>query len=514
MLSSRSVSTRFLFSVGANGLRALVSLLAGLVLARNLSPAGYGNVTYLLASFVAIRALVDMGSSSAFYTFIARSDRGRRFYLLYFAWLALQFVGTLALVALVLPRSVLDDIWFGHSRGMIVLALVASFLQQQIWTTITQLGEAARRTVIVQSLSLAVVSLHLALVVTLQALGFLSVRTVLIAIACEYALAVPVAAALLKRATDHAPVTEPATRAILGEYWRFCRPLMVIAVAAFLYEFADKWLLQRFAGAQQQGYYQIAAQLAAVSLLAATSILNILWKEIAEASARGDAARLKFLYTRVNRGLFVLGATVSCFLIPWSRELVALLLGPEYQESWPVLALMLLYPIHQSMGQVNTTVFMASDRTRSYMRVALAGQIVSLPVAYFALAPASGVLVPGLALGAYGLALKMVVMNVLLVNLQAWIVARFQHWRYEWGYQVAGIALLLGLGVLVKAIAVALVPGALVAELAWPFIVGVIVAGILYLAGVACVLYAWPSLAGVDREGLRVMLARLAPARS
>ena len=79
-----SIKKRFIFSVGANIARAAVSLMVGLLVARGLGPADYGNLAYLLGSFWAIRALLDMGASSAFYTFIARRDRGNPYYFLYF----------------------------------------------------------------------------------------------------------------------------------------------------------------------------------------------------------------------------------------------------------------------------------------------------------------------------------------------------------------------------------------------------------------------------------------------
>jgi len=505
-----SVKTRFLVSVGANALRGVVSLCTGLLIARRLGPPEYGDLTYLLASFVAIRALLDLGSSNAFYTFISRSPRGRQFYSLYFGWLLLQLTLSVLLVAVVFPQDVLQSIWLGHPRDLILYALVASFMQQQVWTTITQVGESSRLTVRVQILGLAVVAVHLVIVIALKLTDLLSVQSVLAAIAAEYLVALTIATRLL-----HTPASSAAicsnVRETLRQYWRFCRPLIVIALTAFLYDFADKWLLQRFAGSSQQGFYQIAAQLAAVSLLATTSILNIFWKELAEASARQDKARLARLYNKVNRGLLMLGALVSCFLIPWAKQLVMLLLGEAYQDSWPVLALMLLYPIHQSIGQVNATTFMACERTKEYMVIALIGQMAALPVSYFLLAAPTVAPVPGLGLGAYGLALKMVGVNILLVNLQAWIIARFNHWKFEWFYQLATIVPLLALGYLAKAMAELVVSTDASSDLRLHLVAGMLIAGVLFLPCAAALLWLQPRLAGLEREELDTLVAKLQP---
>lgn len=490
----------------ANVLRAALSLATGLLVARGLEPSHYGDLTYLLGSFVAIRALLDMGSSNAFYTFISRQPRGRRFYLLYFGWLLLQFAVCLLMVAAVLPQGAIERIWLGHSREMILLALSASFMQQQVWTTITQLGESGRLTVKVQALGLAVAFTHLAIVAALVLMGALTVKAVLLALVGEYLVLLPFASQLLRiPELLSSALAEPPSAVILAGYWRFCRPLVVVGLMAFVYEFADKWLLQRFGGSSQQGFYQIAAQMSAVSLIATTSILNIFWKEIAEASAREDKERLARLYKKVSRGLLMLGAVVSCILIPWSQQIVVVLLGSAYQASWPVLALMLLYPIHQSTGQVNAAMFMACERTSAYMAIAVAGQLLSLPISYFLLASPTQQPIPGLGLGAYGLALKMVGLNLILVNFQAWMIARIGGWKFQWAFQLVGIAVLLLLGYLSKFCATALFGGSGALDLP----LSALASGCLYAAACACFLWACPWIAGAERGEFGLLLGSL-----
>ena len=75
VLHSTSVKLRLVVSVGSNALRALISFFTGLLIARALNPAGYGDLMFLLGSFVAIRSLLDMGSSSAFFTFLSQRSR-------------------------------------------------------------------------------------------------------------------------------------------------------------------------------------------------------------------------------------------------------------------------------------------------------------------------------------------------------------------------------------------------------------------------------------------------------
>ena len=515
-MTSASVKTRFLVSVGANAGRAGISFLAGVLIARGLSPVGYGDLFFLLGSFTAIRALMDMGTSSAFYTFIAQRARERAFYLVYFIWLALQFLVTVLVVLVILPDTMIDRIWLGHSQDVILLAFFASFVQQQVWTTIIQICEAVRKTVMVQLTGLVVVVIHLGIVLFLMEVDWLSIHSVLITLLGEYLIAAMVIWWLLHHQAGHSTAALDGKKFYLkdtfSEYWVFCRPLLIIAIVSFFYEFLDRWLLQRFGGSEQQGFYQISAQFAAVSLLATASILSIFWKEIAEAHEQGDHIRVERLYHKVSRALLMLGAVISCFLIPWSEQLALLLLGDAYADAWPVLAVMFLYPIHQSMGQINGTMFMACKRTKSYMNITLLGMLISIPVSYFMLVSSDEWLIPGLALGALGLAIKMVGLNVFLVNVQGWMLARYHGWKYQWKYQVVGVLSLFGLGYLVKMFTVLMVVDIFLADVDKLTIVFMMIAaGFLYLVVVLIFVWFCPRLFGAEREEIQLFLGKRVP---
>lgn len=507
MLFSTSVKTRFLVSVVANGIRAIIGFTSSLLVARGLNPAGYGDLMFLMGSFVAVRSLLDMGTSSAFYTFLSRHTRGHRFYLSYFSWLTLQFFITLLLVALIIPDSIFERVWLDNSREIVIIAFLATFMQQQIWQTVTQIGESMRKTVRVQLLNLFIAMTYLVMVSLLLVSGSLSVVSVLLLIIFQYVVTTLWAFWFLREDRVERVEKDASFKQILREYWVYCKPIIVVSLVSVLYDFADKWMLQRFGGASQQGYYQIAAQFSAISLLATTSILNIFWKEVAEAWAKCDSIRVAMLYNKVSRGLVMLGAIITGFLLPWSKQIVTIFLGPAYLDAWPVLAIMLLYPIHQSMGQIGNVTLMASGNVQKYMIVRIINLLVATVITYFVLAPSSGVLIPGLGLGAIGMASKTVLLGVVLVNIQAWFVARYCEWKFDWVYQVVGIPLMIGLGFVAEKFAEMFwaINNVSVAELLVP----VIIASLLYMFMVMAAIWRLPWLIGMDQEQLVILSRRL-----
>ena len=452
-MSTRSIKTRFLVSFGSTLARGIIGLLSGLLVARGLSPNGYGDLMFLLGSFTAIRSLLDMGTSNAFYTFIAQRPRGQKFYLYYMGWLALQFILAILVVAAIMPGWMLEKTWLGHARQVVVLAFVATFLQQQVWQTVNQIAEASRKTVSVQLLGLGVAVAHLALVSLLLIFRWMAVTAMLWLFVVEYAAAVLVAFLLLNERKADPVVSQNADcsfRRVMNEYWIYCRPLILISLLTFVGEFADKWFLQRFGGSNQQGYFQIAFQFSAVSLLVTSSIINIFWKEIAEANEQKKWDVVAALYHRVNRGLFMVSAGMSGFLIPWTREIVGTVLGQQYALSVPAFMVMFLYPVHQSMGQVGSVMMWASGRTNTYMKLVAAVSFLSLPLAYIVQAPTSDPLLPGLGLGAVGMALKTVAVNIVSVNVLAWVISRYYRWKFDWFYQVSGLAISIVVGYVLK----------------------------------------------------------------
>src|SRR5207302_11280701 len=180
------VIVRFGATLLANSLRTGLSFLSGILIARGLGASGYGDLNFLLGTFAAFSQLLDMGTSSAFYTFISKRRRGEKFFLLYMGWLSFQFVATIAVIGLLLPADALQRIWLGHDREIILLAFVASFFMTQLWGMVSQLGEAIRQTVVVQVGASVQAIAHLALVAAAFYWGWLNVQIVMWLLVGEY----------------------------------------------------------------------------------------------------------------------------------------------------------------------------------------------------------------------------------------------------------------------------------------------------------------------------------------
>lgn len=494
---SYSIRRRFAFTLGANLFRALLGFVTGMLLARWLGPESYGNMAFLLGTFLGVRQLLDMGSSAAFFTFLSQRPRSKGFVRSFLVWLALQFFIPVCVVGLLFPSQWVATIWQGEQRGLVLLAFAAAFMQHSVWPVIQQAGESQRQTVWVQGVGLVVAVAHLLAVLVLWWSDMLGLYAIFVAIALEYLLAAIVA----QKRFFYAPASADdlavvGGTSVLRRYLRYCLPLIPYSWVGFAYEFADRWLLQNYGGGVKQAYYAVGAQFSAVALLATSSVLRIFWKEIAEAHHQGDHVRTGMLYQKVSRLLYLVGAMIAGFFIPWAEDLLRLFLGAAYAGGATTLAIMFLFPIHQSMGQIGGTMLYATERVSIQVVTGIFFMILSMGASYFMLAPGDAI-VPGLGLASEGLALKMVVMQIISVNVVAFIIARTWGWSFDWGYQLVSLLGCVVLGWVAKSVVFGLVGyGDLVLAFAMSL------AGLLYLLLMALFIYALPWLSGMTRHEL------------
>jgi O-antigen/teichoic acid export membrane protein len=440
-----TVAKRLVFSIVANTTRAVISFITGMIVARSLGPEQYGIFSFLLASFIAIISLLDMGSSGAFFSFISKRIRSKKFFIYYIYWLLFQFSLFVIIILVITPDKWLHILWKGESRQLILIAFIAVFFQHQIWGAIAQIGESQRLTTKVQILGVVIAFIHFVLVVLFLWQDRLSIDLIYYLIIFEFIVAAIVARLTFPLEFSDEKITFNQT---LKGYWVFCKPLIPYTSLGLIMSFSDTWLLQHFGGAVEQAYYAVALQVSGVSLIFTSAVIRILWKEVAEANESNNKERIVYIYKRINSILFMLGALISGFLLPWTEEIILLLLGDEYIEGVLVMSIMMLYPIHQSLGQINGTMFYALELTKSYSIIGMLGMLISIVFSYLVLAPASAD-IPGLGLGSIGLGYKMVIVQFIWINFYMWWLARYMNWEYSFLYQVVGLTVFLTLGFIV-----------------------------------------------------------------
>jgi len=485
-----SPSRRFLITLAAQSAKSAFSFLAGIVVARGLGPNDFGNLSFLLGSFAGIRAILDLGSSYAFFTLTAQRPRSRVFYLYYASWFLLVQMGLPVLCMMVLlPDRTLDTLWLSQPRDLVVLAFLASTMQYALWPQLIQLGEVVRHTHLSQSLTLAIAVMHLLLVAALHAVGWLTIPVVLSLTATEFLVGSVYAFFLMPRPwlAGAPPDTLPS---VFREFRIYCQPLIVSTALTAASGWAEVWMLQHFGGAVAQAYYSLGLQFSFISLITTTALQNILWREMAELEGRGDEAQIRNVYLKSSRALLLTAAIPAAFLVAWTPEVTELALGTRYRDAASVVAVFFLYPIGQSLYTLAVVTFLAMRATRVLSILSSCYMGLGVVVSYFALAPATAT-IPGLGLGALGLSLKLVVLSFAYVLVLEYWIRRTKGWPHDWAHRLRLLGVVFALSGLAR------LAGA--TAVAWlPPLEAMIATALIFIAAVGAVLARWPGLAGVS----------------
>lgn len=429
----KSIRKRFGFSLLTNILKAILTFGSGIIVARGMGPEDYGRFIFLLGTFTAIKQLLDMGTSVAFFTFLSRSERSLKFINIYLLWLFIQFLVQLLIIYLIIPDSWFQVIWHGEARYLVIISFLATYTQSSIWSSFALIGESQRLTVWVQGITFCIAVIHFLLIAILAILDSLDIPIILVILILEWLIAsfLIYPQFNFKENFDHLDTM----RSVFYEFYNYCRPLIFYTWLGFIYEFADRWFIQAFAGSSHQAYFSIASQFSSVGAIVSGSIINIFWKEVAEEYFKKNINRVSDLYTRISRGLFFFSACVMGLFFPWASEILTIFLGESYIDGKITLMIMFFYPLHQSIGQLGGALAYATGQVSTYVKIGLFIMPLSIIFSYILIAD-DNFLIPGLDLGAIGLALKSVIVQIISVNVITFFLARNLFLKYEWLFQL------------------------------------------------------------------------------
>jgi O-antigen/teichoic acid export membrane protein len=291
-----------------------------------------------------------------------------------------------------------------------------------------QLGESKAETVLVQKVNFLAQTARLLLLAGLYFLSLLTLDTFIVVsyVSSVFTIAVILFTFLIKKRKEYFSFVYSYidAKGIVKYLVRYCIPLIVLTLVIFGHDFFDRWFLQTVAGSVEQAYFSLAFQWSAISLLFTTSMLNIFWREIAVSFGENDFDRMRTMFLKASKALYFLSSAIAFFVAFNAEGLLSHLVGDKYLHAKVVIILLAFYPIHQTFGQINGAFYYATERVSLYRNLTIVGLIFGVATSYFLLAP-NNAIIPGLQLGSLGLALKMLIVNIITVNLILYYNTRF-----------------------------------------------------------------------------------------
>jgi O-antigen/teichoic acid export membrane protein len=487
---------------------ALTGIAVDALGSRALGPADYGQYYFLQQFFTQILTLLSGSISLAFVVRTARRPGSQGFTFVYLAWLLAIPVLMEAFITLSEYTGFARLLWPDSAILYIHLGAIASYLLF-LGREGTGMGDAYGLTVQSEWVRVVQRILAFALVIILFSIHWLGLKNFFLYNCFVNGTLVIALFVVLRRHGKLVFLRNPfrpiCLRAAGKYFYDYSSPLVIYLLFATAAVVFDRWLLQVVAGNVNQGFFSLAAQISQMMMLFVTAFMPLLMREMSIAHGAADKERLRLLFKRSLENLYFLSGFLACFVAVFCDRISVLVGGKLFAASALPVALVVLSAMHRTCGQVTSTVYYAMGKTALFRNIAVITSLLGIALTYVLVGPTQYF---GFGLGANGLALKTFLYEMIAVNIYAYFAAGCLGMRY-WNIalqQLVCAGPLITVAGLVR-LALSLLPTPSMEQVGLGFHIGI--AGIFYTAIVMLVVYAWPRVAGLERDELERFKSRL-----
>jgi O-antigen/teichoic acid export membrane protein len=427
-----SLKSQYLYKLGTSFLALPINLGLQALIPRALGPTFFGSYSFITAYFNSIVGFLDSGLSLWIYnTLCAGEDQARSigFFWRVFGIVSLTILG---LIAVSKGVGLADQIWPDQYFSAICLGAVFALANwaQTVCTGVfdsfglTRTGEVVRLCWRILNLGIIALlfwtrTLNLDLL-----LSVLSLSTLCLLVAWNRALGRYGRSLWPRAVMNWARLSEYAR-----QMWSYCHPLFAYALAGMAFGIVDRWLLQWYGGSIEQGFYGLSNQVSTASFLLTGGMTPLLMREFTKAYVAKDEERIRRDFLRFIPLFFALSAFISIFVASQAHSITLLFGGRAFQNAEIPVMIMSLYPIHQTYGQLSGSLLYSTGRTGLSRNIGICSMLAGIFVTLWLIGPTK---YGGLELGAVGLAVKTVIVQLIGVLAQLWFNTKYLNLSFAW----------------------------------------------------------------------------------
>ena len=204
------------------------------------------------------------------------------------------------------------------------------------------------------------------------------------------------------------------------EYSRYCAPLVIYVIIAFFSEYFDRWILQKYGGSIQQGFYAFAFNISNISIIAVSSIFILFTRELSVSFGKKDIPSLAKLFDAYVPSLYMFVAYLSCFFFFQADNIISIFGGESYKNASSSLKILSLYPLVLTYSMMSGSVIYATERTKIFRNLSVILSPLGALTSILLISP-----IAGMNMGAAGLGIKNLSFEFISVVIILFINARY-----------------------------------------------------------------------------------------
>lgn len=419
MTSKDSLKKRYLIKLLSSLINGLINIIFIALVPKTLGPTAFGHFSYLQQFFSQIIGLLDAGTSMAFFTKLSSNQKRKELISFYALYMGIVFLLLSAIIyllqytpftATLFPNIPKEYIFIGMGLGFLTW-LSQIFIKISDAYTLTVSVELLKTVHKFASLGLLLYFIYYLTFDLSSYFNFNYIVSILfILLTTLLFIRKKVFSSDLWRQPLHLHQN-------IKEFAHYSHPILLFSIVGVGIAMFDIWLLQKTGGSEQTGFYTLAYSIAAVCFLFTGAMTPIITREFSTSFEKNDIESIKKLFQRYIPMLYSVSAFFAIFVSFQSENLILIFTDEKFKNANLALIVIAFYPIHQTYGQLSGSLFFATGNTKLYKNIGLISSLIGLILTFLFLYV--------LQLGALGLAWKMVIVQIIGVNIQLYFNCRF-----------------------------------------------------------------------------------------
>ena len=495
-----SVKKRYFYTLGSSLVNLVVGIVTAGLVPRSLGANMYGSFSFLQSSFQNIINFLEMKTGDAFFTYNAKQRNSLSIIKWYLKFSLLLLVILSIIVSISIFTGIHTNVWPDQQITLIILGSVLGILT---WfkSIVFRYGDSKGVTVVIQKLNILFIIIFTAILVWMyftHQIDIYSYFIYLIATTFVYILSLIIIYIKYSVGINTTQLRPEVGKPLRQYFVSYSLPLLTLSFFVFIQMFFDRWFLQIISGSIDQGYFNIGWRFAGFCFVLTSSMTPIFYREIAAAHGMNNFSMMRNLYKKYLPLFYFISSVIVIFFVTKINLLIDLFLGDSFAGALVPMIVISFYPIHQTYGQFNGAILMATERTKQVRNIGITSSILGILITIFLLAPSGGKYFSGLHLGATGLAVKFIVLQLIITNVQMVFNSRFLKIKATQFilHQVLTILILITIVYLTAIVATSIFPDDSLKNK----ILGSALHGLLYIVSVVGVVYKLPWFVGISKK--------------
>lgn len=497
-IKTDSLKKRYLFKLVTSFLIIPVNVLTISILTRMLGPGSFGDFKYLLYVFTILSGVIGFGSNF-FSTELAKNHHDKTIISFYWTYILISWVVACIIIIPVLYSGLSGVIFPDQDIFYIWLAFFLTFL-----TFISSLLDSMSDTCgLTRKASIFNFFAKLAGIIVLCLFLYVFkwanlLSAFLYSYIAVFVLIVGFVAVLKLNGIPvlHFRISLYDFKQKFNSFYEYSHPLFVLAIVGIPLSLAGRWMLQKFGGSLQQGYFSLSDSFSAFIIIFSNSVTPLLLREFSISFKEKDINKMSSLFNKSISIFTAVSSYFSVFMALNASAVTMLVGGKSFEGAIVPTTIMLFYPIPYIANSILYVIIYATDRTALMRNVSVAAGVLGLLMTFIFVAPNEFY---GLGLGAVGFAIAMVTVTAIqhLVLLKYSVSALNLKWTKVTGNYIKIISAFLVVGV------ASTILFKLIINDLW---ISFILSGMLYTFGIAFIVKRFPGLIGVSAAELSALV--------